>query len=121
MEVRHDRHRILWGLHSEVEAHRMSIFQNMGWFAPATVLVAQGERSFCNWDEDSVSMGVEASRDCLKGLDKIQGGRPLPVLHHAAFQRPPLRGDCQNRRSTCVTTFWPRISPTPSDAGPAPF
>ena len=48
----------------------MSIFQNMGWFAPAIVMVAQGERSFCNWDEDSVSMAVEASRDCLKGLDK---------------------------------------------------
>jgi 3-hydroxy-3-methylglutaryl CoA synthase/NAD(P)-dependent dehydrogenase (short-subunit alcohol dehydrogenase family)/putative sterol carrier protein len=50
--------------------NRMSIFQNMGWFAPAIIMVAQGERSFCNWDEDSVSMGVEASRDCLKGLDK---------------------------------------------------
>ena len=50
--------------------NRMSIFQNMGWFAPAIIMVAQGERSFCNWDEDSLSMGVEASRDCLKGLDK---------------------------------------------------
>ena len=50
--------------------NRMSIFQNMGWFAPAIIMVAQGERSFCNWDEDSVSMGMEASRDCLKGLDK---------------------------------------------------
>jgi len=49
---------------------RMSIFQNMGWFAPAIIMVAQGERSFCNWDEDSVSMAVESSRDCLKGLDK---------------------------------------------------
>ena len=49
---------------------RMSIFQNMGWFAPAIILVAQGERSFCNWDEDSVSMAVAASQDCLKDLDK---------------------------------------------------
>jgi 3-hydroxy-3-methylglutaryl CoA synthase/NAD(P)-dependent dehydrogenase (short-subunit alcohol dehydrogenase family)/putative sterol carrier protein len=49
---------------------RMSIFQNMGWFAPAIIMVAQGERSFCNWDEDSVTMAVEASRDCLKGFDK---------------------------------------------------
>ncbi|NIQ37236.1 MAG: short-chain dehydrogenase, partial [Proteobacteria bacterium] len=49
---------------------RMSIFQNMGWFAPATIMVAQGERSFCNWDEDSVTMAVEASRDCLQGMDK---------------------------------------------------
>jgi 3-hydroxy-3-methylglutaryl CoA synthase/NAD(P)-dependent dehydrogenase (short-subunit alcohol dehydrogenase family)/putative sterol carrier protein len=52
--------------------NRMSIYQNMGWFAPAVVLVAQGERSFCNWDEDALSMAVEASRDCLKGMDRSQ-------------------------------------------------
>ncbi len=50
--------------------NRMSIYQSMGWFAPALIMVAQGERSFCNWDEDSITMAVEASRDCLKGLDK---------------------------------------------------
>jgi 3-hydroxy-3-methylglutaryl CoA synthase/NAD(P)-dependent dehydrogenase (short-subunit alcohol dehydrogenase family)/putative sterol carrier protein len=50
--------------------NRMSIFQSMGWFAPAIVMVAQGERSFCNWDEDTITMAVEASRDCLKGKDK---------------------------------------------------
>ncbi len=50
--------------------NRMSIFQNMGWFAPAIVMVAQGERSFCNWDEDALTMAVEASRDCLKGIDR---------------------------------------------------
>lgn len=50
--------------------NRMSIFQNMGWFAPAIIMVAQGERSFCNWDEDSVTMAVTAARDCLKGSDK---------------------------------------------------
>ncbi len=50
--------------------NRMSVFQSMGWFAPAIVMVAQGERSFCNWDEDTVTMAVEASRDCLTGKDK---------------------------------------------------
>ncbi|MEW6670041.1 MAG: 3-oxoacyl-[acyl-carrier-protein] synthase III C-terminal domain-containing protein, partial [Thermodesulfobacteriota bacterium] len=49
---------------------RMAIYRHMGWFAPAVIMVAQGERSFCNWDEDSVTMAVEASRDCLRGLDK---------------------------------------------------
>ncbi len=52
--------------------NRMSIFQHMGWFAPAIVMVAQGERSFCNWDEDAVTMAVAAGRDCLSGLDKQQ-------------------------------------------------
>ena len=51
---------------------RMSIYQQMGWFAPATVMVAQGERSFCNWDEDSLTMAVAAARDCLAGTDKAK-------------------------------------------------
>ena len=49
---------------------RMSIFQSMGWFAPAVVMVAQGERSMCNWDEDSLTMAVAAARDCLTGVDR---------------------------------------------------
>lgn len=49
---------------------RMAIFQHMGWFAPAIMMVAQGERSMCNWDEDALTMAVAASRDCLIGRDK---------------------------------------------------
>ena len=49
---------------------RMAIFQAMGWLTPAIMTVAQGERSACNWDEDSVTMAVAAARDCLKGKDK---------------------------------------------------
>ncbi|MFZ5916629.1 MAG: SDR family NAD(P)-dependent oxidoreductase [Chloroflexota bacterium] len=51
---------------------RMSIVQGLGWLAPAVVMVAQGERSFCNWDEDSLTMAVAAARDCLTGVDKSQ-------------------------------------------------
>jgi len=50
--------------------NRTSIYQGIGWLVPATVMVAQGERAFCNWDEDSVTMAVAASRDCLAGLDR---------------------------------------------------
>jgi len=49
---------------------RMSIVQHMGWFAPAIMMVAQGERAMCNWDEDALTMAVAASRDCLIGQDK---------------------------------------------------
>jgi 3-hydroxy-3-methylglutaryl CoA synthase/NAD(P)-dependent dehydrogenase (short-subunit alcohol dehydrogenase family)/putative sterol carrier protein len=49
---------------------RMAIVQQMGWFAPAIMMVAQGERSMCNWDEDALTMAVAASRDCLIGKDK---------------------------------------------------
>jgi 3-hydroxy-3-methylglutaryl CoA synthase/NAD(P)-dependent dehydrogenase (short-subunit alcohol dehydrogenase family) len=49
---------------------RMAVFRNMGWFAPALMLAAQGERSMCNWDEDALTLAVAACRDCLRGLDK---------------------------------------------------
>jgi 3-hydroxy-3-methylglutaryl CoA synthase/NAD(P)-dependent dehydrogenase (short-subunit alcohol dehydrogenase family)/putative sterol carrier protein len=54
---------------------RMAIFQAMGWFAPATIMVAQGERSMCNHDEDTLTMAVAAARDCLTGMNrgKIDG------------------------------------------------
>ncbi|MFH1983773.1 MAG: SDR family NAD(P)-dependent oxidoreductase [Pseudomonadota bacterium] len=49
---------------------RMAIFQAMGWFAPALVMVAQGERTMCNWDEDAVTMAVAAARNCLNGAPR---------------------------------------------------
>ncbi len=49
---------------------RMAIYQAMGWFAPALISVAQGERSMCNYDEDSLTMAVAAAQDCLIGKDK---------------------------------------------------
>ena len=49
---------------------RMAIVSAMGWFAPAIMAVSQGERSMCGWDEDSITMAVAASRDCLSGQDK---------------------------------------------------
>jgi 3-hydroxy-3-methylglutaryl CoA synthase/NAD(P)-dependent dehydrogenase (short-subunit alcohol dehydrogenase family) len=52
--------------------NRASIVQHIGWLAPAIVTVAQGERSFCNWDEDSLTMAVAAARDCLAGMDKTE-------------------------------------------------
>ncbi len=49
---------------------RMSIYQAMGWFAPALISIAQGERSMCNYDEDALTMAVAAAQDCLTGMDK---------------------------------------------------
>ena len=75
--------------------NRMSIFQEMGWFAPAIVMVAQGERSFCNWDEDSLTMAVAASQDCLREWINRRWG-PSLCLHHPALCRPPQRRHCQD-------------------------
>ncbi len=49
---------------------RQAIYQAMGWFSPALMMVAQGERSMCNWDEDSVTMAVSAAMDAISNTDK---------------------------------------------------
>ena len=46
---------------------RRSIFAANGWANPALKGLARGARSMCNWDEDSITMGVEAARRCLAG------------------------------------------------------
>jgi len=50
--------------------NRASVFQAMGWFAPALIMVARGERAVCNYDEDSLTMAVAAARDCITGFDR---------------------------------------------------
>ena len=63
---------------------RMSIYQQIGWLAPALIMVAQGERSMCNWDEDSLTMAVAAARDCLRGMDKSK----VDALYSASTTMP---------------------------------
>ena len=46
---------------------RKAIADMHSWFNPALKLQAKGERAFANWDEDTVTMAVEAARDCLAG------------------------------------------------------
>ena len=50
--------------------NRMAVLTSMGWFAPGLMMAAAGERSFCSWDEDTMTLAVAASRDCLAGMDK---------------------------------------------------
>lgn len=53
---------------------RKSLADANAWFNPALRGQAKGERSMCNWDEDAVTMAVEAARDCLTGFarDRIR-------------------------------------------------
>lgn len=46
--------------------------------APALKSLAKGERAFCGWDEDSITMGVEAARDAL-------GTRPRDQISRMVF------------------------------------
>ena len=42
---------------------RETIANANAWFNPTLRGLGKGERSICNWDEDSVTMAVEAARD----------------------------------------------------------
>ncbi|MFT4054489.1 MAG: 3-hydroxy-3-methylglutaryl CoA synthase [Novosphingobium sp.] len=44
------------------------------WMAPGLRGQAKGSRSFTSWDEDAITMGVEASRDAVPGADLARVG-----------------------------------------------
>ena len=52
---------------------RRAIAEANAWFNPALMALGRGERAIANWDEDSITMAVEAARDCLawRGRDGI--------------------------------------------------
>ncbi|WP_439574660.1 hydroxymethylglutaryl-CoA synthase family protein [Phreatobacter sp.] len=48
---------------------RKAIADAHGWFNAALKGQGKGERAIANWDEDAITMAVEAARDCLIGQD----------------------------------------------------
>jgi 3-hydroxy-3-methylglutaryl CoA synthase len=63
---------------------RMVIVQNMAWYFPVIMAVADGEKAVANWDEDSVSMAVAAAYDCMAGNDR----KGLDALYFASTTMP---------------------------------
>ena len=49
---------------------RKAIAAANGWFAPGLKGQGKGERTIGNWDEDTITMAVEAARDCLGDTDR---------------------------------------------------
>jgi len=49
---------------------RKAIADASAWFDSSLRDMARGERTMCNWDEDAITMAVEAARDCLVGRDR---------------------------------------------------
>ena len=49
---------------------RKAIAAANGWFNGALRGLARGERAIGNWDEDTITMAVEAARDCLGATDR---------------------------------------------------
>jgi hydroxymethylglutaryl-CoA synthase len=65
---------------------RKAIADMHGWFNPGLKGQAKGERAFCNWDEDPVTMAVEAARDALTG----RGRGSIAALRFASTTFPFL-------------------------------
>lgn len=53
---------------------RSAIHAANGWFAGGLKGLAKGERAIANWDEDTITMAVEAGRDALTGVDRATVG-----------------------------------------------
>lgn len=69
---------------------RRAIFAANSWANPALKGLARGSRSMCNWDEDSVTMGVESARRCLDGRSRDELGR----LYFASTTSPFADRQC---------------------------
>ena len=69
---------------------RASIAAAHAWAMPALRSLGKGERSFCSWDEDSITMSVEAVRGCLLGTP----GANIRTVSFASTT--PVFSDLQN-------------------------
>lgn len=62
---------VSWGAYvPPLRLSRSAIADAHAWMAPSLRAQAKGERAFCNWDENAVTMAVEAARTCLSGRDR---------------------------------------------------
>lgn len=68
---------------------RQAIAAAHKWMAPGLRGLAKGVRAFCSWDEDSVTMAVEAARDALGSRD----GASLKAIGLASTR--PVYADLQ--------------------------
>lgn len=51
------------------------------WFSPG-LASQKGERAMAGWDEDPITMGVEAARDCLDGFERDMAAIQLASTTH---------------------------------------
>lgn len=65
------------------------------WFDAGLKSLAKGERSICNWDEDTITMAVEAAQDCLSALND----KTIDSLYMASTTLPFL-----DRQNSVVVT-----------------
>ncbi len=60
-----------WGGYiPRLRMERSAIAAQHAWMAPSLKGLAKGRRAYCSWDEDIITMAVEASRNCLGARDR---------------------------------------------------
>jgi 3-hydroxy-3-methylglutaryl CoA synthase len=78
---------------------RAAMAEAHAWAFPSLKSLGKGERAFCGWDEDVITMAVEAGRDCLRGmkpesvtsLDLASTTAPYADLQNAVIASYALR------------------------------
>jgi hydroxymethylglutaryl-CoA synthase len=56
---------------------RQAVAAAHAWYNPALRALGSGEQAMASWDEDAITMAVEASRDCLGDLDRSRIDRVM--------------------------------------------
>jgi 3-hydroxy-3-methylglutaryl CoA synthase len=67
---------------------RKAMAQANAWFAPNLMGAARGERAMANFDEDALTMAVEAGRDCLPAADPIADRAFVDAAYFASTTLP---------------------------------
>ncbi|MBV9332024.1 MAG: OB-fold domain-containing protein, partial [Alphaproteobacteria bacterium] len=67
---------------------RKAIAEANKWFAPGLAGAARGERAMANWDEDAVTMAVEAGRSCLPAADPAKERAGIGAVFFASTSMP---------------------------------
>ncbi len=67
---------------------RKAVAEANRWFAPNLAASARGERAMANFDEDSVTMAVEAGRDCLPASDPVKDRAYVDAAYFASTTMP---------------------------------
>ncbi|HEX4080514.1 MAG TPA: OB-fold domain-containing protein [Rhizomicrobium sp.] len=67
---------------------RKAVAEANSWFAPGLLGTARGERAMANWDEDAITMAVEAGRDCLLATDPLRDRRFVDAVYFASTSAP---------------------------------
>jgi 3-hydroxy-3-methylglutaryl CoA synthase len=67
---------------------RKAVAEANKWFAPGLMGAAKGERAMANYDEDAVTLAVEAGRDCLPASDPIKDRAGVDAIYFASTSMP---------------------------------